>query len=178
MTFRRLSVMLAVPLAALLSSCSLVRPAAVPPSAAPGGVSLEDRAAIADLIHRYSYTWDGRDSDGWVGLFTEDAVIEAAFVGKVAWTYRSNAERRTFIDGFYETMTKQGLTRTRHVQTATVLSPEADGSVTGETMFVVAFQFRGEPAPRITNTGVYRDRFVRTAAGWKFARRDIDVDQE
>lgn len=175
---RRLSVMLAMPLAALLAGCSVVRPGAVPPGAASGGISLEDRAAIADVIHRYSYTWDERDTGGWVDLFTDDAVIEAAFVGTVAWTYRSNAERRNFIDGFYEAMSKQGLTRTRHVQTATVLSPAADGSVTGETMFVVAFQFRGEPAPRITNTGVYRDRFVRTPAGWKFARRDIDVDQE
>ena len=141
-------------------------------------VSLEDRAAIGDLIHRYSYTWDGRDAGGWVDLFTDDAVIQASFVDTMAWSYRSNAERRSFIDGFYETMTAQGLTRTRHVQTATVLSAAEDGSITGETMFVVAFQYRGEPAPRITNTGVYRDRFVRTDAGWKFALRDIVVDQE
>jgi len=141
-------------------------------------ISLEDRAAIGDLIHRYSYTWDGRDAAGWVDLFTDDAVIQASFVGTLAWSYGSNAERRGFIDGFYETMTKQGLANTRHVQAATVLAPAEDGAIAGETMFVVAFQYRGEPAPRITNTGVYRDRFVRTDAGWKFALRDILVDQE
>jgi len=138
----------------------------------------EDRVAIGDLVHRYSYTWDGRDGSAWVDLFTDDAVIQAAFVGKVAWSYGSNAERRTFIDGFYETMATQGLRNTRHIQTGTILSAEGDGSVRGETMFVVAFQYRGEPKPRITNTGIYRDRFVRTPAGWKFARRDILVDQQ
>ena len=29
-------------------------------------ITVEDRIAIADLIHRYSYTWDGRDAAGWV----------------------------------------------------------------------------------------------------------------
>lgn len=141
-------------------------------------LGLDDRVAIGELIHRYSYTWDSRDTDGWVGLFTDDAVIQASFVGKLAWSYGSTAERRTFIDGFYATMATQGLMNTRHVQTNTVLSLAGDGTVRGETMLVVAFQFRGEPAPRITNTGVYRDRFVRTPAGWRFARRDILVDQE
>ena len=162
----------------LLTSCSATRPASGRAASSAPGVTLEDRAAITDLIHRYSYTWDGRDAASWVGLFTEDAVIQASFVGKQAWSYGSNTERRTFIDGFYEAMAKQGLVTTRHVQTNTVLTPESDGSVRGETMFIVAFQFRGEKIPRFTNTGVYRDRFVRTAAGWKFARRDIDVDQE
>lgn len=168
----------ALALALVSTSCSATR--SLPGRAAPPapGVALEDRAAIGDLIHRYSYTWDGRDAAGWVGLFTEDAVIRAAFVGKQAWSYGSNTERRTFIDGFYEAMAKQGLVTTRHVQAGTLLTPESDGSVRGETMFVVAFQFRGEKTPRFTNTGVYRDRFVRTPAGWKFARRDIDVDQE
>lgn len=169
---------LALVLALSSTGCTATRSPATRAAAPATGIALEDRAAITDLIHRYSYTWDGRDAAGWVGLFTEDAVIQAAFVGKPAWSYASNAERRTFIDGFYEAMAKQGLITTRHVQAGTVLTPESDGSVRGETMFIVAFQFRGEKIPRFTNTGVYRDRFVRTPAGWKFARRDIDVDQE
>ncbi|MBM4245026.1 MAG: nuclear transport factor 2 family protein [Deltaproteobacteria bacterium] len=171
-------VLLSVALALVAPSCSATRQAAGRGAPVAPGVALEDRAAITDLIHRYSYTWDGRDVAGWVGLFTDDAVIQAAFVGKQAWSYGSNTERRTFIDGFYEAMAKQGLVTTRHVQAGTLLTPESDGSVRGETMFVVAFQFRGEKTPRFTNTGVYRDRFVRTPTGWKFARRDIDVDQE
>jgi len=168
----------ALALALVAPGCSATRQAAGRAAPAASGVALEDRAAITDLIHRYSYTWDGRDAAGWVGLFTDDAVIQASFVGKQAWSYGSSTERRTFIDGFYEAMAKQGLVTTRHVQAGTLLTPESDGSVRGETMFVVAFQFRGEKTPRFTNTGVYRDRFVRTPAGWKFARRDIDVDQE
>jgi len=176
MTQHHLAGLLALALA--LTGCGPTRPVAGRSTPSPHGISVEDRIAIADLIHRYSYTWDSRDADGWVDLFTDDAVIQASFVGKLAWSYGSIAERRAFINGFYETLTKQGLMNTRHVQAATILSPNGDGSVDGQTMFVVAFQYRGEPKPRITNTGIYRDRFVRTPAGWKFARRDILVDQQ
>ena len=174
MRHRYLAVVLFVPLLVTQSGCSLTTPS----TASPTDLGSADRIAITDLIHRYSYTWDGRDTDGWVDLFTDDAVIRASFVDKLAWSYGSNAERRRFIDGFYEATTKDGLLRSRHVQTGTILEPHADGSVRAETMFVVAFQYRGEPTPRFTNTGVYRDRFVRTPAGWKFALRDIVVDQE
>lgn len=169
--------LLLLPLLGTLPACSLTLSSGRATSS-PSHLSAADRIAITDLIHRYSYTWDGRDTDGWVDLFTDDAVIQASFVGTLAWSYGSNAERRQFIDGFYEATTKDGLMRSRHIQTGTVLEPQADGSVRGETMFVVALQYKGEATPRFPNTGVYRDRFVRTPAGWKFALRDIVVDQE
>ncbi len=173
MRLRALAVLLLVPALLAQTGCSLATRSA----ASPRDLGAADRIALMDLVHRYSYTWDGRDTEGWVALFTEDAVIRATFVDTLAWSYGSDADRRRFIDGFYETMTKQGLVRTRHVQTGTILTPQPDGSVVAETMFLVAFQYRGERAPRITNSGVYRDRFVRTPAGWKFALRDILVDQ-
>ena len=141
-------------------------------------LSLEDRAALLDLISSYSHTWDGRKNADWVELFTDDAVIKASFRGTLAWSYGSNAERRKFIDEFYAGAEKTGLLQSRHFQTNTLFEMQDDGTVHADTMFVVAFQFKGEPGPRLPNTGIYRDRFVKTKAGWKFSLRDILVDQE
>ena len=38
-------------------------------------MSLEDKFAIHEVIARYSYTWDAKDPDGFVLLFTEDGVM-------------------------------------------------------------------------------------------------------
>ena len=141
-------------------------------------LALADRLALLDLISAYSYTWDGRDQPGWVGLFTDDAVIQASFRGTLAWTYRSNRERSEFIKGFYEGADAAGILQSRHFQTNTLFSLQSDGSVRADTMFAVVFQYRGEPAPRYSNTGIYRDHFVKTKDGWKFALRDILVDQD
>jgi hypothetical protein len=37
---------------------------------------LADRAAIEEVMHRYIWTVDSLDADGYVSVFTEDAVIE------------------------------------------------------------------------------------------------------
>ncbi|MBM4267989.1 MAG: nuclear transport factor 2 family protein [Deltaproteobacteria bacterium] len=141
-------------------------------------LAIADRTALLDLISAYSHTWDGRDEEGWVDLFLEDAVLQASFRGKLAWTYGSNAERSQFIASFYEGAAQAGILQSRHFQTNTLFSPEGDGSVHADTMFAVIFQHEGEPTPRFSNTGIYRDRFVKTKTGWKFARRDILVDQD
>ena len=141
-------------------------------------LSLDDRIALLDLISAYSHTWDTRDAAGWVGLFRDDAVLQAVFRGTVAWTYASNRERTEFITGFYAGADTAGILQSRHFQTNTLFRAERDGSVRADTMFAVVFQHRAEPAPRYRNTGIYRDHFVKTAGGWKFARRDILVDQD
>lgn len=137
-----------------------------------------ERTALLDLISRYSHDWDGRKNADWVNLFTDDAVIQASFRGALAWSYGSNEERADFIKSFYDGAAKTGLLQSRHFQTNTLFEKQDDGTVHADTMFAVTFQFKGEPAPRFSNTGIYRDRFVKTKEGWKFKRRDIFVDQD
>lgn len=163
-------------LASLVASFALLLGLAGPASAAD--LSTEERTALLDLISQYSHTWDGRQNDAWVNLFTDDAVIKASFRGQLAWSYGSNKDRAEFIKGFYEGADKTGLLQSRHFQTNTLFEKQADGTVHSDTMFAVTFQYKGEPAPRFSNTGIYRDRFVKTKYGWKFTLRDILVDQE
>lgn len=165
-------------LALLIAAAVALGIATTPIARAEPSLSMEDRIALTDLISEYSHRWDGRDEKGWVDLFIDSAVIKAAFRGELAWRYGSNAERLTFIQGFYTEADKTGILQSRHYQTNTLFQPQADGSVRAETMFAVTFQHKGEPMPRFSNTGIYADRFVKTPAGWKFAERDIRVDQE
>lgn len=161
--------------APIRSALAEAAPGSAKPSAVP---SQAERTEILDLISRYSYTWDGRDVSGWVGVFTADAVLQATFAGQPGFKYSLSKELTKFIEGFYAGPAGQGLLSSRHFQTNTVLEQQSDGSVQAHTMFAVTFQYKGEPTPRFSNTGVYRDRLVKTANGWKIARRDILVDQE
>ena len=34
-------------------------------------MNIEDRLAIFDLIARYAHTFDAKDTEGWLSLFTE-----------------------------------------------------------------------------------------------------------
>lgn len=146
--------------------------------AAAAELSAADRSALLDVISQYSHKWDGADNKGWVDLFKDDAVIQASFRGELAWKYGSNKERLEFIEAFYANSKKIGMLQSRHFQTNTLFTPQADGTVHSDTMFAVTFQFKGEPAPRFSNTGIYRDHFEKTKDGWKFTLRDILVDQE
>ena len=38
--------------------------------------STQDRLAISEMLAQYSYRWDSKDSMGFAGLFTTDAVME------------------------------------------------------------------------------------------------------
>ena len=132
-------------------------------------LSQDDRQEILDLISRYSYTFDGRDAEGWVALFADDGIMvfpseELTPQELLVWARNGIASARE--------SGRQG----RHYQTNTVLEPLSDGSVSGETMMQVTVRRRDEPAPTIAHTGIYRDRFVKTDSGWKFGRREILPD--
>jgi hypothetical protein len=47
-------------------------------TAAPGNLgTAEDRVAVEDVMARYVWAVDSFDADGYVAVFTEDAVIDA-----------------------------------------------------------------------------------------------------
>jgi uncharacterized protein (TIGR02246 family) len=45
-------------------------------------MSVEDKLAIQEVIARYSYAYDGKDSDAFAQLFVEDGVFEVIVPGK------------------------------------------------------------------------------------------------
>ena len=145
---------------------------------APGpAVAAEDRQQILDLISRYSYAFDGKDIDSFLALFTKDCLWEA-YVDrgqKEDIKVTSREELRAAITKRLVMVQHKGV-QSRHCQTNTVLTARADGRVEGVTMLNLVWQERGE-RPRTVTTGTYRDLFVKTEGGWKFAKRSFYADE-
>lgn len=139
-------------------------------------ITMEDRLLIQDLITRFGRTYDDRDAEGWAALFTERAPMPSYIAGKLSRELNTNEQRSKWAQSRLETFQKDGVFKTRHYQTNTLLTPLADGEVEGTTVFLVTYQYVAEATPRLIHTGMYRDRFLKTPEGWKFARREIHVD--
>ena len=59
-----------------------------------------------------------------------------------------------------------------------MLTRVSDDRVRGSTYVTLLCQVKGETAPRPVTTGIYKDEFVKTESGWKFAIREAYLDQE
>jgi len=57
----------------------------------------EDRIAVEDVMNRYVWAVDSLDADGYVAVFTEDAVIDSN--GSIS---KGHAEIRTIVTGLIE----------------------------------------------------------------------------
>jgi 3-phenylpropionate/cinnamic acid dioxygenase small subunit len=136
-----------------------------------------DRQAILDVISRYSYAWDGKDADAFAALFDDDAVMSAYNAGTLGSTVRTSKQLHAGARARHDWFTAHGI-QTRHYQTNTILERMPDGSVRGTTMFSVLWQYATDPAPKPVHTGVYRDVFVKTRSGWKFASREVRIDHK
>ena len=136
-----------------------------------------DRQQILDLISRYSYTWDGKDAEAFSALFQDNATISTYSAGTLSSTTRSNKERLARAHERLQLFTTQGI-QTRHYQTNTILERLSDGTVRGDTLFQVAWQYPSEPAPKLVHSGTYGDLFAKTSSGWKFASREIHIDHK
>ena len=146
-------------------------------AAPPLTVSAEDRQQILDLISAYSYTYDAKDLEGFLALYTKDCVWELVPQGAAAPTVRAanRDELRALVIPRLAMLQQQGI-QSRHYQTNTVLTARADGQVEGRTMLNLVRQAPGEK-PFTLMTGIYSDVFVRSDGSWKIAKRTLLIDQ-
>ena len=145
-------------------------------------MSADDRLAILDGIARYSYAWDGKDADAYAALFTEDAVFEVFAGGDEPVIHN---EGRAAIHAWARathTGERPGLRhhppdeQTRHNQSGTVFDELGADAARTRTMLLSARQSPGDAIPIPSTTGVYRDEWRRTPAGWHLARRTLHID--
>jgi SnoaL-like domain len=132
---------------------------------------VEDRTAILELIANYAYMWDGKDADGFSDLFAEDAIWESYYAAQPtpAGHLQTRAELRSFaVESFAGRLVG---VQTRHHQNSTILTQVHPDSARGKTIFLVTHQRTDEVTPRLIYSGVYEDTFVKSAIGWRFARR-------
>lgn len=131
-------------------------------------LTLEDRAAIEDLIQRHAWLIDHGVSDRIGELFTEDATLYGVGADKAgraaiaAW----GAERAAMRER-----------RSRHVQSNILLEPVSPGIAQG---CVVLTLYRHDgPGPGSATPLLiceYADRYRKEADGaWRFAERRLSV---
>ena len=139
-------------------------------------MSLEDRFAILDVIGRYSQAWDAKDADAYAGCFAEDGIVEVYTPAREEPVQRHVG--RAAIHAWAHRRLTGGLAsvRTRHHQTGVVfldLTPEA--ARTRSTLLETHVRPE-DRAPRPMFTGVYQDRWRKTAEGWRLTLREVRLD--
>lgn len=143
----------------------------------PLAVSAEDQRQILDLISASSYTYDSKDLESYLALFTKDCVLEIFPTGATEPTVRAanRNELRAVAAQRFAMLREKGI-QSRHYQTNTLLTQRACGQVAGTTMLNLMWQLPGEK-PYTVTTGIYRDLFVKAEGGWRLATRTFLMDQ-
>jgi hypothetical protein len=139
-------------------------------------MSIEDQLAIQDVIARYSHTYDSLDAGGFALLFVEDGVLEVFVVGTAAAVVRLQSRAAIHAWAAMRLAARRGALTSRHHQSGTVFDALTVETTETRTMVLVTHQRAGEPAPHPKLTGVYHDRWLKTAAGWRLAHRAAYVD--
>lgn len=140
-------------------------------------ILLEDRAEITELIAEYAYRYDENRITDFVELFLADAELSfyVASGDEPFLTTSSNAERMVTLREIKSSPNRQA-GQARHIQTNTVLEHLSNGRISGRTFLVCTLQPVDGSPNKILFTGVYRDEFQRTDAGWRFAIRKAYLD--
>ncbi len=119
-------------------------------------LSVEDELAIERVIALYTHVVDGRLWDRLSEVFTADAVFDASSHGATP------AVGVAKIRGRWERTPPQR----HHFSVDTVARADGPGGAIVHTKSL-SLLFDGS-----VSAGVYRDRFVRTDAGWRIAVRE------
>lgn len=130
--------------------------------------TLEDRALIGDLVVAYAFAVDERNWQAFEALFVPHARIDYASAGGITGTPAEVAAWMPQALSFF--------TWTMHsVLTHRIQSTGTDTAI-GSLHVVARHGLLWEGANEIMDvTGIYRDEYVRTPAGWRFAARREDT---
>lgn len=124
---------------------------------------LSDRLEIDDLLTRYATTLDAKDWDGWAACFTPDAHIDYTAAGGIKGTL---AEVREWLASVMA-----GFPMTQHLVTNKVVAIDGDHATCQSALINPMGLPDGDGMMLWIEGGYYRDRLVRTDAGWRIAER-------
>ena len=129
----------------------------------------EDHLAIQTLYARYNQCADRGDAEGWAACFTLDGEIRLAGRGASA------RGRAALVEFQRQSTARRGAQYRRHWSGSLLVEADGPEAARGRAYFQA---FNGLPGelPTLTDAGVYEDRLVRTAAGWRFAERVVHFD--
>jgi hypothetical protein len=125
-----------------------------------------ERWVIHDLLCRYTFALDSHDWESLRGCFTDDAVADLGEFGRYEGMEAIIASVRGALGG---------LDASQHLLGNVVAS--VDGEQATATSYVQAQHVAaGDDGPLMATVGAtYRDRLVRTAAGWRITHRKLET---
>jgi len=131
-------------------------------------LTLEDRALIGDLVVAYAFAVDERNWQAFEALFVPDARIDYRSAGGIAGTPAEVAAWMPQALSFF--------TWTMHSVFTHRIQPTGADTAAGSLHVVARHGLLWEGANEIMDvSGIYRDEYVRTPAGWRFAARREDT---
>ena len=130
-----------------------------------GKLTTADYVEIHQLYAKYNHYIDSVKDDGWAyaRLFTPDAVFDTTIVG----VHTGHEE----LAALSRSSGRAGEVSPNHIAYNIMIEPSAEGAV-GSAYYGFTVQSR-EPgeSSNASGFGMYRDRFVKTADGWRFKHR-------
>lgn len=133
-------------------------------------LSTDDKIAIAELIARFTQCSDYGDWEGLARVYTPDVVTE---MEGLPLSYRGIAEQVAHA----QESDRQAEGKNRHYNFNLTVT-EDGGEVFADYAFINVNAGHTPLASKIVVTGRMRDTVVRTADGWKIARRLVRFDQD
>jgi hypothetical protein len=135
----------------------------------PASLPAQDYADIQNLYAYYNLVSDAGDADAYAACFTQDGslVIPAIGLEVRGWQELSAFKAAD--------AARRGGRLRRHWNSGLYLEADGPDSVRGRCYL---HGYNGKPGEILqkADIGIYDDRIVRTAAGWRFARREITMD--
>lgn len=125
---------------------------------------MSDRLEIQDLLARYSHAIDDREWDALDGVFTADAHIDYTAAGGAVGSY---PEIKAWLAAVLPAFAV-----TQHLAATTRLDLDGDTAQARTILFNPMVSRDDEGTEHVLFVGLwYRDRLVRTDAGWRIAER-------
>jgi ketosteroid isomerase-like protein len=125
---------------------------------------------VSDITQLYSTSYQGadlRDADLWLSAYADDAVFNLPTGSQVVGRKALAEWRMKSFGG------KTGDTKQRHWFGLIRVLPAPNGATAKAYFSVIDV---GAKQPTIRSTGTVDDRFVKTAAGWKFKVHTVIFD--
>jgi len=129
-------------------------------------LSATDRLDILDLYARASYHLDFGEPEKYAALYTEDGVFSRQAGDEIVFRCEGVAQLLEFARGVVALNGRSG----QH-WCGNIIIEASDEGATGTCHSMLVTTDAATKSHTITQTGQYRDRFVRPAGGWRFKER-------
>jgi len=129
-----------------------------------------DQQEILETLYQYTYNFDGKKPDQFAELFTENAVWEIFPRGakKPRFSFANRSELKDFVSNRFKTVLAER--QTQHYLTNTVFLELKNNFARTQSTVLVVHKIKGEKQPKVINSAIYKDEFIKTKDGWKFSR--------